>query len=118
NLIALARPTWRRLLEGQPHLGFEYCWSAQGLCIGLWVPQCVPPGMVEHAAEAAWPGCRAASSAPTPPIPMAAQVTGGRLRLAEPEWFPLNTAHEVDPLRPLLGAAGQLDATEQAVVQV
>jgi hypothetical protein len=53
-----------------------------------------------------------------PPIPLEAAATGGTLRLARPEWFPLETRYDVDPLRALLGGAGHLEATEHAAVQV
>ena len=118
NLVALLRPALQRGLTGQPHLSFEYCWSEEGLRISVWVPRCVPPGLVERAIESAWPGCRTAPSAPTPPIPLEAAVTGGTLRLAQREWFPLNTTFEVDPLRAVLGAAGQLGGDEHAAVQI
>ena len=118
NLVALLRPALQRGLTGQPHLSFEYCWSEEGLRISAWVPRCVPPGLVERAIESAWPGCRTAPSAPTEPIPLEAAVTGGTLRLAQPEWFPLNTTFEVDPLRAVLGAAGQLGGDEHAAVQI
>lgn len=118
NLVALLRPWWRRLLFGQPHLTFEYRWSVEGLHIGVWVPQCVPPGMIERAIEGAWPGSLTATSTPEPPIPLGEPATGGMLRLARPEWFPLTTTFEVDPLRSLFAAAGTLDAGEHAVLQV
>src|SRR5579875_824996 len=38
NLVALLRPAWRRVLFGQPHLGFELVGSDAGLTISLWVP--------------------------------------------------------------------------------
>ncbi|MGH8997459.1 MAG: type IV secretory system conjugative DNA transfer family protein, partial [Acidimicrobiales bacterium] len=45
-------------------------------------------------------------------------ATGGELRLALPEHYPLKTDHKVDPLRPLLGALGGLAERESACVQV
>jgi hypothetical protein len=45
-------------------------------------------------------------------------VLGGALRLAGGPWQPLRTEHWVDPLRALLGAAGELAGGETAVVQV
>ena len=118
NLVALLRPWRQRAIFGQPHLSFEYRWSTEGLGIGVWVPRCVPPGLVERAAESAWPGCRTATTVPAPPISLEAAATGGTLRLAHPEWFPLETRYDVDPLRALLGGAGHLEATEHAAVQV
>jgi hypothetical protein len=118
NLVALLRPAWRRLLDGQPHLAFELCWSAAGLQVGIWVPGAVPPGLVERALEAAWPAARTAVVEPGPPIPLGAQATGGSLRLAHAEWFPLRSEHPADPLRALLAAAADLATGEAAAVQV
>jgi hypothetical protein len=64
NLVALLRPAWRRLLGGQPHLGFELTASDGGLTIAFWVPGGIPPGLVERAIEAAWPG---RAPRPSPP---------------------------------------------------
>ena len=44
NLVALLRPAWRRLLGGQPHLGFELTGPDGGLTIALWVPGHDPAG--------------------------------------------------------------------------
>ena len=118
NLVALLRPAWRRVLDGQPHLAFELTWSAAGLQVGLWVPAAVPPGLVERAVEAAWPAARTALVDPAPPIPLDAQATGGTLRLADAEWYPLRAEHAADPLRALLAAAADLAIGESAAVQV
>lgn len=118
NLAELLRPAWARLLEGQPHLAFELVWSAVRLRVALWVPGSVPPGLVERAVEAAWPGARTAVAEPDPPLPLEGSILGGELRLAAPEWFPLRTDHDADPLRPLLGAARGLGEEEAAAVQV
>ena len=69
NLVALLRPAWRRVLAGQPHLGFELTASSGGLGIALWVPAIVPTGMVERAVEAAWPGARTETTEAFPPLP-------------------------------------------------
>ena len=45
-------------------------------------------------------------------------ATGGELRLALPEHYPLRTEHKVDPLRPLLGALDGIGEDESACVQV
>jgi len=118
NLHGLLRPRWRVLLSGQPHVSFELAWSVEGLQIGMWVPGAIPPGLVEHAVEAAWPGARATPTSPEPPLPVNVLVTGGQFRLAQAECHPLRTDHDTDPLRGLLGAAGALEAGERAVVQV
>ena len=59
HLTGLLRPPWARWRHGQPHLGWEYAWTggdAAGMTIRLWVPGTIPPGLVERAVEAAWPG--------------------------------------------------------------
>ena len=72
HLHGLLRPAWRRWWSGQPHLSFEFAFSSAGVRIAIWVPGCVPPGLVERAIEAAWPGAQtevevpAASALPEP----------------------------------------------------
>src|SRR4051812_39043728 len=56
NLVGLLRPPLRRWFAGQPHLACEYVFSDAGVAIRLWVPGVIPPGLVERAVEAAWPG--------------------------------------------------------------
>ncbi|MDA8282759.1 MAG: type VI secretion protein, partial [Actinomycetota bacterium] len=114
NLVALLRPAWRRLLGGQPHLGFELTATDGGLTIALWVPAAVPPGLVERAVEAAWPGARTETVPAAPPLTGRGVATGGELRLAVAEHYPLRTEHKVDPLRPLLGALSGLGEAESA----
>jgi hypothetical protein len=118
NLVALLRPAWRRVLFGQPHLGFELVASDAGLTISLWVPGGIPPGLVERAIEAAWPGARTETRVATPPLVGSGVATGGSLSLAVGEQYMLRTEHKVDPLRPLLGALAALGEGETACVQV
>ena len=108
NLVALLRPAWRRVIFGQPHLGFELVGSDSGLRISLWVPGGIPPGLVERAVEAAWPGARTETRVATPPLVGPGVATGGSLALAVGEQYMLRTGHKVDPLRPLLGALAAL----------
>lgn len=120
HLHALLRLPWRRVLDGQPHLVFEYTFTQTSTELGLWVPGVVPPGIIEAAVEAAWPGARTTVLRP-PPTPVPSSVnsaTGGRLRLARREVLPLRAKHAADPLRPLLGAGAALQRGEHAVVQV
>jgi hypothetical protein len=118
NLVALLRPAWRRVIFGQPHLGFELVASDAGLTISLWVPGGIPPGLVERAVEAAWPGARTETHLATPPLVGSGVATGGSLTLAAGEQYMLRTEHKVDPLRPLLGALAALGEGECACVQV
>jgi hypothetical protein len=115
GLLRLGRP-----LDPRPHVSFELAWTTHGVSIGLWVPGTVAPRLVERAVEACWPGARTTSSHADRPAPPAAGMllVGGELRLAAGPWQPLRTEHWVDPLRPLLGAAGELADNETAVVQV
>lgn len=117
NLHALVRPAWKRLLYGQPHICFEYLWCGTACRIGLWVPADVSMNLVRRAVESAWPTCRT-TTFDEAPIPLHGEATGGTLRLVEPAWFALRTEHDADPLRAMLGAAGNLDSDEYAVVQV
>jgi hypothetical protein len=123
NLVGLLRPGWARRWHGQPHLTFELTFT-DSVQIRLWVPGLVPPGMVERAIEAAWPGAHTRTSAAKPPIPVTApegrriEAVGGELRLARSEALPIRTDHPADPIRALLGAPVGLGPHERASVQV
>ncbi|RDI25435.1 type IV secretion system coupling TraD/TrwB family protein [Lentzea flaviverrucosa] len=122
NLVGLLRPGWLRRFSGQPHLAFELTFTADGVQIQFWVPGLVPPGMVERAIEAAWPGAHTRTS-PAKSIPdvaagRKAEAVGGELRLARAEALPIRTEHPVDPIRALLGAPVGLGPHEKACVQV
>jgi hypothetical protein len=122
HLGGLLRPPWARLRHGQPHLGWEYTWTggaAAGMTIRLWTPGTIPPGLIERAVEAAWPGAHTITAPAAPPLPPRALTAAGTLRLARPEILPLSTGHDPDaPLRALAGAAAGLGGGEHAVVQV
>jgi hypothetical protein len=118
NLTGLLRPPWQRLRDGQPHLAYEYAWSPAGVRISLWVPGTIPPGLIERAAEAAWPGARTQVAPAAAPIASGSQVEAGKLRLSRPDHYPLRTGHDADPLRALLGAGAVVADTESALVQV
>jgi hypothetical protein len=129
NLVGLLRPAWRRWWSGQPHLGFEYVFSETGVQLRLWVPGTVPPGLVERAVEAAWPGAHTVVDPARPPIPHAAGdqrdhrpqrrvVAAGQLRLARPEGLPIRHEFDTDPVRALLGAPSGLGPGEFACVQI
>jgi hypothetical protein len=117
NLAGLMRPPLARWWHGQPHLGWEYTWTPAGMAISMWVPGTIPPGMVERAVEAAWPGAHTITTPATPPLPASWLATGGKLRLARPEILPLKTDHQADPLRALAAAGTGLAEGEQAIVQ-
>jgi len=122
HLTGLLRPPRARLWHGQPHLGWEYTWAGgttAGLAIRLWVPGTIPPGLIERAVEAAWPGAHTRTAPASPPLPPGALTAGGTLRLARPEILPLSVSHDLDaPLRALAGAAASLGDDEHAILQV
>lgn len=124
NLVGLLRPMWTRIAQGQPHLAWEYVFGHDGVQIRLWVPGTVPPGMVERAVEAAWPGSHTTTEPAAAPLPAAAEggrrqlVTGGVLRLARSEALPIRTDFDADPIRALLGAPVGLGVHDGACVQV
>ncbi|GLY71676.1 helicase HerA domain-containing protein [Amycolatopsis taiwanensis] len=124
NLVGLLRPAWRRWWSGQPHVACEYVFSEAGVAIRLWVPGVIPPGLVERAVEAAWPGAHTRVSSPAqPPLPPpgAGQrrlVIAGELRLARNEALPIRTDFDADPIRALIGAPTGLARDEYACVQI
>ncbi|MCI3928804.1 type IV secretion system DNA-binding domain-containing protein [Streptomyces sp. AN091965] len=120
HLVGLLRPAWRRLLAGQPHLSWEYVLHRQEVRIQLWVPGVIPPGMVERAIEAAWPGALTRTRPANAPVRLtpSGEAAWGELRLARHEALPLRTDLPSDPLRALLGTPIGLGQDENAVVQV
>ncbi|SFK53470.1 TraM recognition site of TraD and TraG [Amycolatopsis sacchari] len=120
NLVGLLRPRWARFLGRQPHVAMEFSFGHDGLQIRLWVPGSLPPGLVERAVEAAWPGARTTTAPATPhlSVPRHAVVVGGTLRLGRPQALPIRTDFPADPLRALLGAATGLGSDEHIYVQV
>ncbi|WP_232383862.1 helicase HerA domain-containing protein [Actinomadura violacea] len=120
RLIGLTHPRWKRLVFGQPHLAFEYRADHNGVRFHIWVPATVPPGIVEKAVRASWPGATLTTQPATPPLPLDQEhrAAGGRLVPARPEHFPLATDHDADPLRGLLGTASGLAEGEHLAVQI
>ena len=118
NLHGLIRPSWRVRLAGQPHLAFELAWTPRRVQARLWVPGTVPPELVERVVASAWPGAQTQTVPPEPPLPLAGSAAGGELRLAQPEWYPLNLDQLADPLRAVFDAVGNLREGEAACVQV
>ncbi|MFG1892230.1 type IV secretory system conjugative DNA transfer family protein [Micromonospora sp. NPDC049051] len=120
NLAGTLTPSRRhRLLYGSPHVVWQYTWTGRRLLISVWVPGTIPPGAVEAAGRAAWPGatCTTADSAP-PPIPLDAPAVGGHLLPTAAEWLPIHTDHDNDPLRALMSAGSGLRADEHACLQI
>lgn len=124
HLIGQLRPAWKRVLFGQPHLGFEYSVTPEtGAAIRLWVPGVIPPGLVERAIASAWPGAHTHTETVQPPLPDPADGTrrllvGGELRLSRPEALPLRTDYSGDLVRDLITAADDLAPGHAACVQI
>ncbi|CAM3404279.1 helicase HerA domain-containing protein [Kibdelosporangium persicum] len=123
NLVGLLRPAWRRWLTGQPHVACEYVFTEAGVAIRFWVPGVIPPGLVERAIEAAWPGAHTRVGTADPPLPppndrQRRLVVGGELRLARSEALPIRTDFTADPIRALIGAPVGLGRDEYACVQI
>ncbi|HEY3035754.1 MAG TPA: DUF87 domain-containing protein, partial [Streptosporangiaceae bacterium] len=109
----------RRLIEGCPHVVWQYTWTGRRLLIALWVPGTVPPGAVEAAVRAAWPGAATTTEPAGPPIPPGVPAAvGGHLLPTAAEWLPFQIDHDSDPLRALVAAGSQLRADEYACVQI
>jgi len=119
NVAELLTPSARRrLLYGTPHLAVEYRWAGRELTIGVWVPGTVATSPLVAAARAAWPGTAATVVEMAPPIPLDGLAVGGALAPKMPGWYPLQTDHDADPLRPLVAAAANLHRDEHACVQI
>ncbi len=122
SLHALLRPWWKRLIFGQPSLGFEVVGRPEEIDVALWVPRDVPPGLVERAVEVAFPGARTEATDADPLVEFP-QIDGCHLEacefgLAEPEWFPVGGAAGEEPLGLALAALTGLEESEGAFVQV
>jgi TraM recognition site of TraD and TraG/Helicase HerA, central domain len=117
----LLRPPSLRLLLGQPHLSWEIASSEAGTTFRLWVPKVTPPGLIERAVSAAWPGANVttepADAAKQMTAPRTVQVTS-ELALSGPGWFSLNTSLSPDPLPLILGQLSGLTGPEHALVQM
>jgi hypothetical protein len=118
QMAGLLRPPLARLLFGQPHLGWEIVASQAGTAFRLWVPGPMPPGLVERAVQAAWPGARTTTQPATPPLDADTAAVGGRLYFGRRDVLPLRADPGGDPVRALLSAAADLGDGETAVVQI
>jgi hypothetical protein len=120
TLVGVLTPSAvRRWLYGTPHVVWEYTWTGRQLAITIWVPGIVPPGAVEAAVQAAWPGAACTTRPTAPPLPLpAAEATGGALVPALPDHLPLGVDHKTDPLRRLVAAGAQIRDREHACVQI
>jgi hypothetical protein len=125
SLHSLLRPWWRRALYGQPHLAWEIVARPEEVEVGVWVPREVPPGLVERAVDAAWPGARA-EVAHEDPMAWAARRRDGAgqasvqvtdLALAEDARYPVGTPGE-GALGLILAGLTGMGEGEAAAIQV
>ncbi|MCP2342941.1 type IV secretion system DNA-binding domain-containing protein [Actinomadura rupiterrae] len=120
HLAGLHTSPYRRLLFGQPHLGFEYRADTDGVHFQIWVPGTIPPGTVEKITRAAWPGATLTTRPAEPLVPPDAIARGGRIVLGNRDHFPLAVEHdaETDPIRGLLEAMSGLGPGQHLAVQI
>ncbi|HEU6443766.1 MAG TPA: TraM recognition domain-containing protein [Gaiellaceae bacterium] len=137
----LLRPRLARLLRGQPQLAWEIAAGRGGSEFRIWIPETVPPGLVERALAATWPGITTATLPAEADLSATAAsreagsgkdehsvllpgagedetLAAGELVLSGSEWFPLGGRDGPDPLRLVLGQLAGLATGERALVQV
>jgi Helicase HerA, central domain len=111
----------RRMLLGQPHLSWELSADERGTTFRIWAPAAIPPGLIERAVSAAWPG------ASTTVVPVegdesecsakSARATA-ELRLSGPDYFSLDRGMSPDPMPLILGQLSGLHTGHRVLVQV
>jgi hypothetical protein len=115
----LLRPRLARLSGGQPHLAWEVAASETGTTFRVWVPETVPPGLIERAVSSAWPGASTTTEPAGHDEPGEGMVqVASELVLSGPDWFSLNAAMKPDPLPLILGQLAGLRGEQRALVQV
>jgi hypothetical protein len=114
----LIRPHLSRLIGGQPHLAWEVAGSKAGTTFRLWVPESIPPGLIERAVSSAWPGASTSSEPAASHDPIGETLAASELTLSGPDWFSLNAAMKPDPLPLILGQLSGLRGEQRALVQV
>jgi hypothetical protein len=118
SLHDLLRPPLTRLLQGQPHISWEIAADRAGSAFRLWLPQAIPPGLVERALLSAWPGASLQDEKNTPTPGGDGTLACCELRLSGPQWRLLGGSEGTDPLRLVLGQLAGLEREERALVQV
>ena len=125
SLHAILRPWWRRLLSGQPYLAWEVVARPEHVEVAVWVPRVVPPGLVERAIDASWPGAKAveisddpiASARDRAPDAGQSYLEVTELALAESPRFVIGTPGDGALSLVLAGLTGLADG-ESAAIQV
>jgi hypothetical protein len=111
----------RRMLVGQPHLSWELSGDERGTTFRIWAPSAIPPGLIERAVSAAWPG---ASTTVVPAAGEASECSAkgalatAELALSGPDWFSLDRGMSPDPVPLILGQLSGLHTGQRALVQV
>src|SRR6266540_3593832 len=118
SLHDLLRPPLARLLQGQPHVSWEIAADRAGSAFRLWLPQAIPPGLVERALLSAWPGASLQEDDAAPATNGEQTFVCCELRLSGPPWRLLGGSEGTDPLRLVLGQLAGLEREERALVQV
>jgi hypothetical protein len=115
----LIRPRFSRLMGGQPHLAWEVLSSEAGTKFRVWVPESIPPGLIERAVSSAWPGASTTTEPALKHNPKdGTTLVASELTLSGPDWFALNAAMKPDPLALILGQLSGLRGEQSALVQV
>jgi hypothetical protein len=114
----LIRPHFSRLIGGQPHLAWEVVASEAGTTFRVWIPESIPPGLIERAVSSAWPGASTTTEPASAPDATDGTLVASELTLSGPDWFSLNAAMKPDPLPLILGQLSGLRGEQRALVQV
>jgi hypothetical protein len=90
-----------------------------GTVFRVWVPETIPPGLIERAVSSAWPGASTTTEPARHDEPSEGMVqVASELVLSGPDWFSLNAAMKPDPLPLILGQLAGLRGDQRALVQV
>ncbi len=111
----------RRMLLGQPYLSWELSADEGGTTFRIWAPSAIPPGLIERAVSAAWPG---ASTTVVPVEGDESECSVKRARatvelcLSGPDRFSLDRGMSPDPVPLILGQLSGLPTGHGLLVQV
>lgn len=116
----LLRPRLRRLLGGQPHVSWEVVAGAErGTSFRIWVPEAVPPGIVERSLAATWPGVSVTlSEGHDEPGARTGTRATTELVLSGPDCFPLGDPRGPDALEIVVGHLAGLESNEAVWVRL
>lgn len=119
SLHDLLRPKLARFLHGQSQLSWEIAAGRGGSEFRLWLPNTIPPGLVERALSSTWPGTTLhTTNADTSPLLGQGELVCCELVLSGPGWRLLGGTDGPDPLPLVLGQLTGLGRDEHALTQV